>query len=336
MSKRKGVGEMNKKMLIAIGILVLAGCSGNGNQPTPPNPSQPSPTIPAPSPIGSSSSAVFVGADKYGIYTLDANGQNKKTLHLGGSPSWTPDGKQIVFNYGDQVWRMNEDGSGATQVGNVPVAFLSGVQQGGNLITFIGIDRMPGNQENMDVWIMGADGTNPRKLVVGAATQPSISSDGSWICYTQQAGGHREIWRINTDGSNKKQLTFTSDEFGPDANACSISPDGKWIGIFLGVEASDTDPNPGNWGLRNVAIISADGGSRRVVTKCLPIKTNPDPQNSCITADSPGWSPDGTKLVYDRGSPNPNQSGFWMIDVGGSNDHLISLTPHGAGKSPMR
>ena len=72
---------------------------------------------------------------------------------------------------------------------------------------------------------MSADGSNPTQLTVNAGNNgdPVVSADGQTVVFSSDRDGHRNIWRMNIDGSSPKQLT------NGDADIPQITPDGKWL-----------------------------------------------------------------------------------------------------------
>jgi len=79
---------------------------------------------------------------------------------------------------------------------------------------------------NLDIYSMNADGTNQRQLTAEAGNNslPSVSPDGRYIVFMSDRTGLNHIWRMQTDGSNPKQLTNGTDERRP-----NCSPDGRWV-----------------------------------------------------------------------------------------------------------
>jgi imidazolonepropionase-like amidohydrolase/Tol biopolymer transport system component len=63
-----------------------------------------------------------------------------------------------------------------------------------------------------DIYSMGINGGNAKLLRGGHAfeIQPRFSPDGKQICFTSDAGGGDNIWTMNTDGSDAKQVTEES------------------------------------------------------------------------------------------------------------------------------
>ncbi|MDO8517892.1 MAG: DUF5050 domain-containing protein [bacterium] len=268
------------------------------------------------------------------IYTVYADGSKKTLLTSDGSaPSWTPDGK-IIFSSNrsrsQQIWIMDADGSNAKQIGNLSASTLPLMPQMGEngLIVFMGIDANTRPDSNVGIYVMQKDGSGLKHLTSGM--QPFLSLSGTWVAYTFQTETgqtaipyHREIWRINTDGTGQKQLTFLGDDPEyPDANAPNISPNEQWVAFFSGVESIPND-TLFTWGHRNVAIVPANGGARKTLTPCKPVRTQAQLQaatvasGNCIAADNPAWSPDGKWLIFDTGF-NP-ETETWMVDMHGEN-----------------
>lgn len=282
------------------------------------------------------SGASFVMSDARGIYILAGDAYHQAYLRSsGGMPSWTPDGG-IVFTERNQIWAMYADGGRAHRLGLFPGVALR-PHQVGDLVVFMGAPF----GGTFGVWLMRADGSSLH-LLVGNGSQPMLAPSGGWVAYTVETPAlgesppyHREIWRINTDGSGARPLTFTGDPDYADANAAAISPDEQWVAFFSGGEADDTDPNgadPSRWGYRNIAVIPAEGGKRRTITDCKPLAV--DPEAECLAADNPAWSPDGHQLVIDRGGLRADDSGTFVVDI--ADTRRLHPATRGGGVVPMR
>jgi len=133
---------------------------------------------------------------------------------------------------------------------------------------------------NLDLWMMDADGSNPRQLTADAGinAHQTVSPDGRYIVFASNRAGVFNIWRINTDGSNPVQLTRGSGEKFP-----HCSPAGKWI-VYNSV-ASDQN----YYALWKMPI---DGGE--------PVQLTDG------HTEHPAISPDGNSIAYFRDEESPN------------------------------
>ena len=79
-----------------------------------------------------------------------------------------------------------------------------------------------------DIYTMPIAGGTPTRIAEGLAweVQPRFSPDGSRIAFTSDRGGGDNIWLMNADGSDKRQLT---DESFRLLNQPTWSPDGQFI-----------------------------------------------------------------------------------------------------------
>ncbi len=79
-----------------------------------------------------------------------------------------------------------------------------------------------------DIYTMPITGGTPTRIASGLAweVQPRFSPDGSRIAFTSDRGGGDNIWVMNTDGSDMRQVT---DESFRLLNQPSWSPDGRFI-----------------------------------------------------------------------------------------------------------
>jgi TolB protein len=122
---------------------------------------------------------------------MNADGSGKLHLGEGESPSWSPDGKQILHEggAGDGFGIMNADGSGrrlvrlpfypnyATWAPNGKIVFMRVRQPSGGLG-----DSGPDPYAGGDLYAVNPDGSGLRRLTKGASViLPSVSPDGSTI-----------------------------------------------------------------------------------------------------------------------------------------------------------
>ena len=123
--------------------------------------------------------------------------------------------------------------------------------------------------ESSEIWVMNADGSNPKQLTVGARANHglTVSADGRYIFFASDRAGRYNIWRVDSDGGNLKQLTTGESELYPHS-----TPDGRWV-VFQRGEAE-----------ARLWKVSTDGGEPVQLTK--------------TRASRPAVSPDGTMIAY--------------------------------------
>lgn len=166
----------------------------------------------------------------YEIYEMNlADGSVRQvTDRLGvlNSPDISPDGAQIVFmrwtvaSNQNQVWVMNRDGSNPRRVVN-GAGWDPSWSPDGSQILFAS-DRGGSNQ----LWVVNLDGSGLHQV----SHLPALRGRSDWspqnliVTYSGEAW-QREIFTLNLDGSNQRQVSPS----GGNSQGPGFSPDGQWI-----------------------------------------------------------------------------------------------------------
>ena len=189
------------------------------------------------------------GETAFHIYVMEDNGSNLRRITPAVSwdrtPRWFPDGKRILF-----------------------VRDYS---------------RGKGNVLNTEFFIIDETGFNERRFMINHPTdkRPVISPDGKQIAFNSNRSGNWDIYTLNLESGNLKQLT---DNDFPSAWSYRMdwSPDGKQIAYQHDGEDDST------W---NIWIMDTDGNRKRRLT--------PNPDNGMmLRRGRPVWSPSGRQIMY--------------------------------------
>ena len=137
------------------------------------------------------------------------------------SPTWSPDGKRILFTL------TVSDGNPELYVVGVNGRGLKRLTFTGGSTEKLGDDTMPhwsrgrvvfvSNREGQsDVWTMRPDGTGQRPVARRKATDdwnPRIAPGGGRIAFTEYVigGDERSVWTMNADGSGARRVVAGSE-----------------------------------------------------------------------------------------------------------------------------
>jgi len=254
--------------------------------------------------------------NRFQIYSVKPDGSAMKQLTDQGNnvtPSWTPEGKQIIFASDRagtrELYVMHEDGSRVSRIEVSVVGNKLTPSMSHDFAQIAFAAETPGTG-HPEIWVVNADGTAPRQLtetpraITGPTWSlfPRFSPDDSKILYASTESGSSQIWIMNTDGSDKQQLTNGVADDSPDANAPNWSPDGQHIVFWGGHETL----------FGEIWIMDVDA------TNPTQLTDQPPP----ISSDNPAWSPDGSSIIFDT-----NRSGrsveIWIMGSDGSNQRKL-------------
>lgn len=90
-----------------------------------------------------------------------------------------------------------------------------------------------------DIWIVGADGGEPRRLTfhAGSDNSPTWSADGTWLAFRSDRGELSQIYGIRPNGGEAWQVT----DWEADVGAFAMAPDGGAIGFLSSAKKSEAD-----------------------------------------------------------------------------------------------
>jgi Tol biopolymer transport system component len=164
-----------------------------------------------------------------------------------------------------------------------------------------------------DIWVMQIDpygATGPASNLTadhsGNVSGPKWSPDGKKIVFSSPNSGTDQIWVMNADGTQKTMLTNMSGYY---CRHPSFSPDQTKVAFYRHYGTNTCEA----YGTAEVCVMNSN--SSNVV--CFG---NTDGHGEY----NPGWSPDGTKLIYDRdeGTCN-NAKDIWTMNADGTGKALL-------------
>jgi len=202
---------------------------------------------------------------------------------------WSPDGKRLLFLSDDgsglDLWAMNPDGTGRVRL-----------TEGGRILPFPGLSGY------------GADWSADGKRIIYTSclfdnsavwkTFLAPAAEGSPAVNFSDVRKDADIWIMDTDGGNKKQLTTDGD-----ARLPLWQPQGDRIAYL-----SDTSGKSEIW------IMQSDGTGKTQVTF----------SEGDVSGYS--WSPDGTRIAYVVAAPPGTWPEFSLrvIDSDGSGSEQLT------------
>ena len=222
-----------------------------------------------------------VGETGFNIWSCDCGGGEPVKLTdmaaVSGHPCWSADGKHIVFfsTFGlssETEWRLGNQ---------------------------FDLNRSPRN-----IWIMGADGEDLRKLTDGPHVdeRPCISPDGKHVVFVSNRSGSMNLWSVSTDTGELEQ--FTQHE-GLDYRPV-FSPDGDSLAFFT----SNTPT-----GNHDLCIMRWPHGE----------PSFPVPPGTFKWVHGPFWLTDGKSLLLHGQAAEDENCALWVHELQSKQTERIEL-----------
>jgi imidazolonepropionase-like amidohydrolase/Tol biopolymer transport system component len=219
-----------------------------------------------------------------------------------------------------EKWNVNAPPGMATR--KVPIAVDEG--------SWMNVDVAPDGRTIAfdllgDIYIMPIEGGTPTRIAEGLAYehQPRFSPDGKRIAFVSDAGGGDNIWLMNRDGSDRRQLS--KEDFRL-LNQPSWSPDGQFI------VAKKHFTTGRSLGTGEVWMYHVSGGAG------VPLVKKPNEKHQKELGE-PTFAPDGKGIYYTRNvTPGPifeyaqdSNSDLFHIERYDLNDGAVTTIAAGAG-----
>jgi eukaryotic-like serine/threonine-protein kinase len=199
---------------------------------------------PALSPDGTKIAFVSEKGGSQEIWICDSDGQNPRPLtHIGpaSTPSFTPDGKAVVFLTGGEkqaAWRIDVDGNGLEQITDLPTSRPVVSPDGKWLLC-----RLRSREPNVRLWrtaLVPMDGSAPPRLfdvpAYGGEVFLQWHPDGEAFSFLDAKDGISNVWLQDVSGGAPRQATFF--ESG-EIYSFGWSRDGKKLVLSRGEPTSD-------------------------------------------------------------------------------------------------
>jgi dipeptidyl aminopeptidase/acylaminoacyl peptidase len=328
--------------LAAFAALSLAACDGgNVDQAQPSGPASTGPTEDTPGSIGR---IVFnrgePGTGNAVTYTINPDGSAEQQLFLeGGSENarWSPDGTEIhIFCCSDgMVAHFLDPSTGELRVlepSDPAIELFCGGAwtPDGERVACEGYG-VEDPSRNGIYWVRSSDGGGLEQITSNPDGEDipngDFSPEGDRLVFVRVGdNGQAGIFTVDVDGSGLRRISGR-DQLVDDIFGGSWSPDGSQI-LFVARETPEHH--------KEIWVVNADGSSRhqlRIEGTCGGPLSDP----GSFGCYSPGWSPDGTKIVFVRSTSDPSApAGFYenVYTVNADGSDLFQVTNGGVDDNP--
>ncbi len=196
----------------------------------------------------------------------------------------TPDGQSYIISshhegIGSLIYTMPAEGGDLTRITPLAPSWWHGISPDGQTLAFVAAR----GEGPIDVYIQEFDGTEQRLTNgEGHCDGPDFSPDGKSIYYNCDRSGHAQIWVMDADGGNQRQL-FADDYVNWFPHP---SPDGQHL-LYLAYPTG-TLGHPANLPVA-LCLCAPDGSNRRRIMEFI---------GGQGSINVPCWSPNGDAFAF--------------------------------------
>lgn len=240
-----------------------------------------------------------------GIWLVHAQtGQSQPLLPFGNNPSWSPDGTHLAVD-GAGIYTVEITSLQPAQFDTNSLTLLTDFDAPVFFPTWSGDGQWITFDTNYNhkngaylVWKIKKDGSDLTKVSIneyGGAREPdwSFSKDViTFNSYSSNKAEGPEIFTMDSDGSNQRQLTNNGDNYKP-----TFSPDGNKIAFLHRNNLKS-----------HIVVMKANGTNKKKISNNWSI--------------DPVWGPDGKQIVYIMSNQyydRPGNGQLWIMNANGSN-----------------
>jgi eukaryotic-like serine/threonine-protein kinase len=210
-----------------------------------------------------------------------------------GRVSWVDNGKGLIFTAQDlpssppQIWFVSYPSGEARRISSDLTSYsMRGLSVTSNSSAFIAIQ----NNYLSSIWVLSKSNPNVGRRITATKSDGYLGlawTPNGKIVFSSSASGNQDLWIMDPDGNNRKQLTSG----GAASYQPAVSPDGRYV-VFVSTRSGSQDL----WRL------DLAGGDLMQLT------------NNAI-ADWPTVSPDNRWVVY-KGYASGKKT-IWKISIDG-------------------